>query len=91
MEKIIGLIDAPFTPFHENGDLNLEPIEKYAAMLQNNGLQGVFINGSSGEGYMLTTEERMQLAERWLKAVSYTHLTLPTKLEWCRSRWSPYH
>lgn len=24
MEKIIGLIDAPFTPFHENGDLNLE-------------------------------------------------------------------
>ena len=23
--------------------------------------------------------------------VSYTHLTLPTKLEWCRSRWSPYH
>lgn len=34
MEKIIGLIDAPFTPFHENGDLNLEPIEKYADMLQ---------------------------------------------------------
>lgn len=67
MEKIIGLIDAPFTPFHENGDLNLEPIEKYAAMLQKNGLQGVFINGSSGEGYMLTTEERMQLTERWLK------------------------
>ena len=26
-----------------------------------------------------------------VKAVSYTHLTLPTKLEWCRSRWSPYH
>ena len=25
------------------------------------------------------------------KPVSYTHLTLPTKLEWCRSRWSPYH
>ena len=27
----------------------------------------------------------------WSGAVSYTHLTLPTKLEWCRSRWSPYH
>ena len=24
-------------------------------------------------------------------AVSYTHLTLPTKLSGCRSRWSPYH
>ena len=24
-------------------------------------------------------------------AVSYTHLTLPTMLAQCRSRWSPYH
>ncbi len=28
--------------------------------------KGVFINGSSGEGYMLTEEERMKLAERWV-------------------------
>ena len=26
-----------------------------------------------------------------LRTVSYTHLTLPTIVEWCRSRWSPYH
>ena len=38
-------------------------------MLQKNGLKGVFINGSSGEGYMLSTEERMQLAERWVEVV----------------------
>ena len=25
------------------------------------------------------------------QAVSYTHLTLPTKSDECRSRWSPYH
>ena len=24
-------------------------------------------------------------------SVSYTHLTLPTTIGWCRSRWSPYH
>ena len=24
-------------------------------------------------------------------SVSYTHLTLPTKSDECRSRWSPYH
>ena len=24
-------------------------------------------------------------------AVSYTHLTLPTMVYQCRSRWSPYH
>lgn len=68
MEKIIGLIDAPFTPFYENGDVNLKPIPEYAALLQRNGLKGVFINGSSGEGYMLTDEERMQLAEAWMTA-----------------------
>lgn len=67
MEKIIGLIDAPFTPFRANGDVNLEPIATYGAMLKKNGLQGVFINGSSGEGYMLTTDERKALAEEWVK------------------------
>lgn len=68
MEKIKGLIDAPFTPFYANGEVNLEPIERYANMLKKNGLQGVFINGSSGEGYMLTEDERMKLAEAWVKA-----------------------
>ena len=29
--------------------------------------------------------------EAFIKAVSYTHLTLPTTLCMCRSRWSPYH
>lgn len=67
MNKITGLIDAPFTPFYENGEVNLEPIEQYAKMLAKNGLKGVFINGSSGEGYMLTEDERMHLAERWVQ------------------------
>ncbi len=69
MEKIKGLIDAPFTPFYEDGSLNLAPIPEYAALLARNGLKGVFINGSSGEGYMLTEGERMQLAEAWMAAV----------------------
>ena len=69
MERIIGLIDAPFTPMKPNGDINPEPIPAYAAMLAKNGLKGVFINGSSGEGYMLTTDERKQLAEKWMASV----------------------
>ena len=68
MEKIKGLIDAPFTPMHADGSINLSIIPEYAALLQRNGLKGVFINGSSGEGYMLTEEERMQLAEAWMHA-----------------------
>lgn len=69
MEKIKGLINAPFTPFHANGDINPAPIADYATMLAKNGLKGVFINGSSGEGYMLTTEERILLAEKWISVV----------------------
>ncbi len=68
MEKIIGLIDAPFTPMTPEGKVNLAPIPAYAAMLRRNGLQGVFINGSSGEGYLLTEQERMDLAEAWMQA-----------------------
>lgn len=69
MEKIKGLIDAPFTPMHSNGDINLDVIPAYADMLVKNGLKGVFINGSSGEGYMLTPEERMEVAEKWVASV----------------------
>ncbi len=66
MEKIHGLINAPFTPFYENEEINLEPIGAYCKMLVKNGITGVFINGSSGEGYMLTEEERKVLAEKWM-------------------------
>lgn len=68
-EKITGLINAPFTPFNQEGEINLEPIEKYAQMLIKNGIKGVFINGSSGEGYLLTEQERMLIAERWVEVV----------------------
>ena len=69
MEKIKGLIDAPFTPFDKKGEVDYAPIAEYAALLARNGLKGVFINGSSGEGYMLTEDERMKLAEKWVSVV----------------------
>lgn len=69
MEKIKGLIDAPFTPMLPDGEVNYEPIQAYADLLARNGLKGVFINGSSGEGYLLSDEERMKLAEKWITAV----------------------
>jgi len=37
MEKILGLIDAPFTPMLANGDINLSVIPTYADMLVKNG------------------------------------------------------
>ena len=37
------------------------------------------------------SDKTLSAAARGEQAVSYTHLTLPTIVEWCRSRWSPYH
>ena len=51
--------------------------------------------GEMGLLYVPFGEEGSPLAERVGRhiqtAVSYTHLTLPTMLAQCRSRWSPYH
>ncbi len=66
MNKIDGHIVAPFTPFKADGSLNLEVIKKYAELVINNGMHGVFICGSSGEGALMTREERMSVAEEWI-------------------------
>ena len=38
-----------------------------------------------------TFDDTLLLSRIAFPAVSYTHLTLPTKAVECRSRWSPYH
>jgi len=68
MKKINGYVAAPFTPMKENGDLNLDLIPKYADFLVRNGVDGAFVCGSSGEGALLTREERMAVAEKWVEA-----------------------
>jgi len=67
MEKINGHVVAPFTPLHSDGSINLHLIEEYADFVFRNHLDGVFVCGSSGEGGLLTKEERMQVAERWVE------------------------
>lgn len=67
MKKINGYIAAPFTPMLESGGLNLDLIPEYAEFLIHSGLDGVFVNGSTGEGALLTREERMAVAEKWME------------------------
>lgn len=66
MEKITGLINAPFTPFNNDNEVNYDIIELYSQLLVKNNIKGVFINGSSGEGFLLTEDERIKLAEKWV-------------------------
>lgn len=68
MNKINGLICAPFTAFYPDGELSVEQVPRYAQTLANNGICGVFVNGSSGEGQLMSDQERMQNAEAWCQA-----------------------
>lgn len=58
-------IAAPFTPFHENGALNTRMIGPYVEKLRQDGVDGIFIGGTTGEGMSLTEDERRELAEAW--------------------------
>ncbi len=74
IEHTKGLFAAPFSTLHEDGSPNLEIIPKYASFLSNKQVVGVFVNGSSGEGFSFTTEERMKIAEAWVRASKQTGL-----------------
>ena len=67
--KTEGLIAAPMTAYRPDGTVNPDIIPSYAEFLQSNGIVGVFINGTTGEGYSLAVEERKAIAENWMKTV----------------------
>lgn len=63
--KIEGLVAAPFTPFNNLGDLNLEAIPAYYHSLKENKIVGAFICGSTGEGVSLTFQEKTAVLKAW--------------------------
>lgn len=65
MQKLEGLIAAPFTPMDGNGELNLSLIPAYYQFLKSNRVTGAFICGSTGEGVSLTNAEKKQVAAKW--------------------------
>jgi N-acetylneuraminate lyase len=69
MFKIEGLVAAVFTPFNEDGSLNFELIPSLVDRLVLDGLRGIYVCGSNGEGPNMTTQERMQVTEAFIKAM----------------------
>lgn len=65
-----GFIAAPLTGYNEDGSVDLNTIPSYMSHLKRNRANGVFINGTTGEGYLLTLDERRKVAERWVEAKS---------------------
>ncbi len=65
--RLTGLVAAPFTPFHADGELNLAVIEKQAEYLVRTNVRGAFVCGTTGEGMSMTIEERKRVAARWVE------------------------
>ncbi len=68
IKKIEGLIAATFSSFDKKGQLNLDLIPLLVEKLFLDGVKGVFICGTNGEGPNMTTKERMAVAEAYINA-----------------------
>jgi N-acetylneuraminate lyase len=68
IQKTDGLISAFFTPLHADGSINEILIAELVDRMVVDGLTGVFVGGTNGEGPSLTLEERMLLTETVVKA-----------------------
>lgn len=70
-QRLKGLIAASFTPMDAHGKVNLSAIDKYADLMVESGMAGVFVCGTTGESLSLTTEERKNILEQWIKSANH--------------------
>ncbi len=66
--RLNGLIAATHTPTHPDGSLNLEPIPQIVEHLLSEGVRGIFVCGTTGEGASFTADERRLVAEHYVNA-----------------------
>ncbi len=63
-----GAYSALYTPFKKDGSLNEEMIEKVIEYGIKKGLRGFYLTGSTGEGFLLSSDERKRVFSRAAKA-----------------------
>lgn len=63
--KIKNLIAATYAPMNYDGSLNIGIIRKYSQFLINNKVEGVFMNGSTGDFVSLSIAERKEVTLAW--------------------------
>ncbi len=66
--RLTGLIVATYTPMRSDYSIDLDAIGPMIDRLVAEGVKGLFVCGSTGEGVSLTTDERKQVAEAFVAA-----------------------
>jgi N-acetylneuraminate lyase len=68
--RLTGLIPATFTPLNADGSLNLARVPAIVEHLVNDGVSGLYVCGSTGEGPSLSVAERKATLEAYLAAAN---------------------
>lgn len=68
--RLEGLIAATFSPLQQNGALDLKQVPSMTDFLIRQGVNGLYVCGSTGEGMSLSGDERRQMTEAWVQAAS---------------------
>jgi 4-hydroxy-tetrahydrodipicolinate synthase len=61
MKTLQGVIPAPLIPLTDRGRVDFELLEKQLAYLIDSGADGLFVNGTTGEGAYLSTAEKADI------------------------------
>ncbi|XP_028134146.1 N-acetylneuraminate lyase [Diabrotica virgifera virgifera] len=78
-----GLCAPVFTIFNKDSSVNVATIPEYARFLAKNGIDGVLVHGTSGEGVSMTVAERKAVVEVWAKVVKETKQHLMVQVGGC--------
>ncbi|NQT58096.1 MAG: N-acetylneuraminate lyase [Bacteroidetes bacterium] len=68
ISRFKGIFPALLTPFDEKGKINRDSVQKLVDYCLDQGVDGFYVGGSTGEAFLLTLEERKELIEAALEA-----------------------
>lgn len=74
--RFAGVYSALFTAYDDQGNVSPERIRRLIDFQLDRGLRGAFITGSTGEGLLLTDEERKRVAETAVAALNGRGLSI---------------
>ncbi|HYW81446.1 MAG TPA: dihydrodipicolinate synthase family protein [Thermoguttaceae bacterium] len=69
-DRLQGLIAATYTPMDDRGRLSLKPVQPMVDRLIDEGITGLYVCGSTGEGMSLSGTERREVVEAFAEAAA---------------------